>query len=239
VRQGSKRGFTLLEVLVSLTIFSLVIVVLYAGYRLGLRSWESGERTHTAISELRLAGSFVQRHASQAFPLAISRNNAWRLWFEGEEKRLVFVTGMPTYLGEGGMYEMTLSVDEQNGGAALMVARRLLHPDAKSGKPGVDDQPRPLVGDLVSAKFDYFGATSAESEASWNRRWEGRQRLPSLVRLRLTSKLVGEWPDIVVRLPTDAVRYQRTVAPGGPGEAIPEELPSSGEASILAPGLKR
>jgi general secretion pathway protein J len=239
MRHGAQRGFTLLEVMVSLTIFSLVIVVLYAGYRLGLRSWESGERTHAAISELRLAGSFIRRHAAQAFPLAISRNNAWRLWFEGEAQRLVFVTAMPTYLGEGGMYEMTLSVDEQDDGAALMVARRLLHPDAESGQPGVDDQPRPLVAGLVSAKFDFFGATSPESEASWNRRWEGRQRLPSLVRVRLISKVAGEWPDIVVRLPTDAVRYQRTVAPGGPGQAIPEELPSSGETSILAPGLKR
>ncbi len=239
MRQRAERGFTLLEVLVSITIFSLVIVVLYAGYRLGLRSWESGEQTHAAISELRLAGSFIRRHAAQAFPLAISRNNAWRLWFEGDTKRVVFVTAMPAYLGEGGMYEMTLSVEEHDDASVLMVSRRLLHPDAESGQPGVDDQPRPLIGDLVSARFDFFGAASPDSEPSWQRRWEAKQRLPNLVRLRLSSKLAGEWPDIIVRLPTDAVRYQRTAAPGGPGEAIPEAYPTGRDGSILAPGLTR
>ena len=52
-------GFTLLEVLVATTIFSLVVAVLYAGYRLGIRSWESGERTQAAVAELRLASAVV------------------------------------------------------------------------------------------------------------------------------------------------------------------------------------
>ena len=233
------RGFTLLELMVGITIFSLVIVVLYAGYRLGIRSWESGERTHAAVSELRLAGSFVRRHAAQAFPLAISRNNAWRLWFEGEADRLTFVTAMPSYLGEGGMYEMTLAVDRHSDGTAMMVSRRLLHPDAVSGKPGVDDQPRLLAADLESARFDYFGATRADGEASWHTRWEGKQRLPQLIRLRLSSRLAGDWPEIVVRLPTNAIRYQRTVASGGPGQATGPGFPSSAESSILAPGLSQ
>ena len=94
-------GFTLLEVLVATTIFSLVVAVLYAGYRLGIRSWESGERTQAAVAELRLASAFVRRHAAEAFPLAISESRAWRLWFEGEPGRLVFITSMPPHLGQG------------------------------------------------------------------------------------------------------------------------------------------
>jgi general secretion pathway protein J len=238
MRYLASKGFTLLEMLVAITIFSLVIVVLYAGYRLGIRSWDSGERTHATVSELRLAGSFIRRHAAQAFPLAISEGSAWRLWFEGQPGRLVFVTAMPAYLGQGGMYEMSLRVEEQEDGAALMVSRRLLHPDAESGKPGVDDQARPLVEDLESATFDFFGAIGDDGEESWHKSWEGRQRLPRLVRLRLNSKRAGEWPEMVVRLPSDAIRYQRTVAPGGPGQQIPQGLrnPARG-SSILAPGL--
>lgn len=229
------RGFTLLEVLVAMTIFSLVIAVLYAGYRLAVRSWESGERTQAAVSELRLAGSFIRRHASEAFPLAISESRAWRLWFQGEPERLVFITAMPAYLGQGGMYEMTLQVDEAGEGAALTVARRLLHPDAESGRPGVDDHARPLVEDLESATFDYFGISAEGGVASWHRSWVDQQHLPQMVRLRLVSSRAGAWPDMVIRLHSDAVRYQRTVAPGGPGQQQATPLPESG--SILAPGL--
>ncbi len=237
MRHRATNGFTLLEVLVSITIFSLMIVVLYAGYRLGIRSWESGERTHAAVSELRLAGSFIRKHTTQAFPLAISKSNAWRLWFDGEARGLVFVTTMPTYLGQGGMYEMTLKVDQQDDGASLVVSRRLLHPDAEPGRPGVSDLARPLLENLESAQFAYFGATGEDGEESWHTSWQGRQRLPRLVRLRINSKLAGDWPEMVFRLPTDAVRYQRTVAAGGPGQQMPQGDLMPAQGSILAPGL--
>jgi general secretion pathway protein J len=231
------RGFTLLEALVGITIFSLVIVILYTGYRLGMRSWESGERTHAAVSELRLAGSFIRRHAAQAFPLAISEKNAWRMWFHGEPHRLVFVTAMPAYLGQGGMYEMTLELDEREDGAALMVSRRLLHPDSEPGRPGVEDQPRPLVEDLNGARFAFYGAQAKDLPRAWHDRWDARQRLPDLVRLRLDSKTAGEWPELVIRLPADAVRYQRSVAPGSPGQQTLQGRLLPADSSILAPGL--
>ncbi len=237
MRQRAGKGFTLLEVLVAITIFSLVITVLYAGYRVAIRSWESGERRHAAVSELRLAGTFIRRHTTQAFPLAVSESRAWRLWFEGDARGLVFVTAMPTYLGQGGMYEMTLKVDEQNDGATLMVSRRLLHPDADPGKPGVTDLARPLLEKLESAQFAYFGTTGEDGEESWHASWQGRQRLPRLVRLRIHSKRVGNWPEMIFRLPTDAVRYQRSAAPGGPGQQNPQADPRLESGWILAPGL--
>ncbi len=231
------RGFTLLEALVGITIFSLVIVVLYSGYRLGIRSWESGERTHASVSELRLAGSFIRRHAAQAFPLAISEGNAWRVWFHGAPERLVFVTAMPAYLGQGGMYEMTLELDERKDSTALMVSRRLLHPDSEPGRPGVEDQARPLIEDLISARFAFYGAPSQDAAKGWQDSWDVDQRLPSLVRLRLQSKTAGDWPELVIRLPTDAVRYQRSVAPGSPGQQpLQGRLPSA-DARVLARGL--
>lgn len=237
MKQHAARGFTLLEVLVALTLFSLVLVILYAGYRLSVRSWESGERSQAAVADLRLAGSFIRRYVSQALPLAVSDSNAWRLWFAGQPGRLVFVTAMPAHLGQGGMYEMTVHAEEQDDGIALMVSRRLLHPDAEPGKPGVDDHDRPLVESLASAQFDYFGATEEQGAESWHSRWDSNQRLPRLVRLRLTSTLAGEWPDIVIRLPADLVRYQRTVADRGPGQQIPRGGGLGVQGPILAPGL--
>ena len=231
------RGFTLLEALVGITIFSLVIVILYTGYRLGMRSWESGERTHASVSELRLAGSFIRRHAAQALPLAISEKSAWRMWFHGDPERLVFVTAMPAHLGQGGMYEMILELAEREDGSALMVSRRLLHPDSEPGRPGVEDQPRPLVENLNGARFAFYGAPAKDVAQAWYDRWDAKQRLPSLVRLRLDSKTAGEWPELVIRLRADAVRYQRSVAPGSPGQGALQGSSLPANTSILAPGL--
>lgn len=233
------RGFTLLEVIVAVTIFSLVILLLFAGYRLGIRGWESGQRMHDAISELRLAGDFMHKYASQAFPLAVSQNNSWRLWFEGESQRLEFITAMPQHLGEGGVYAMALTVEETEEGSSLMVARRLLHPEVAAGRPGVDDPPRVLLKDLESARFEYYGARGEREEASWHRRWVNEQRLPFLVRLRLESKRVGEWPALVVRLPTNAVRYQRSGSSRDPDRSGLDGAPRAGRDSLRAPGSKQ
>jgi hypothetical protein len=93
------------------------------------------------------------------------------------------------------------------------------------------------VADLESATFSFFGVLGQDSEESWQTSLQGRQRLPRLVRLRLTSKRVGEWPEMIMRVPSDAIRYQRTVAPGGPGQQIPQGIPLPGQESVLAPGL--
>ena len=236
----SVRGFTLLEALAGITIFSLVIVALYAGYRVGVRSWEAGERSHTAISGMRLAGSFVRRHLSQAFPLAVSDRKSWRLWFQGAPDRVVFVTGMPAYLGQGGMYEMTLGIQEQGDGVSLMVSRRLLHPDAEPGRPGVEDKPRPLVDELESARFAYYGAPEKNAEEVWQANWDqSQQQLPRLVRLSMSSKNAGQWPDLIIRIPTNAVRYQRSVAQTEVGAQTSQGALPPDQAPILAPGLTR
>ena len=40
----SQSGFTLLELVVAITLMGLVLVMLYSGLRLGLTSWDNGEQ---------------------------------------------------------------------------------------------------------------------------------------------------------------------------------------------------
>jgi len=227
----ASRNVSPLEVLAGITIFCLVMAVLYSGYRLGVRSWERGERAQAAVAKLRLGGSLVRSHIAQAVSLIGGRGDARQVWFEGEAKRLVFVTAMGAQFGSGGLYEMTLAIDERKEGAALVLSRRLLRSGVGFGTPGFDDQSRDLIEPLESAEFSFFGAAEAGGEASWRTRWASRQRLPRLVRLRMVSKLVGVWPDIVIRLPAEDDRYRnaaalRARAPlNSPDASIPWQTP--------------
>jgi hypothetical protein len=101
----------------------------------------------------------------------------------------------------------------------------------------VEDQARPLAEGLESARFAFYGAPAKDAEEAWHARWDAGQRLPRLVRLRLESEVAGEWPELVIRLPADGVRYQRSVAPGSPGEQTLQGGPPPAGAPILAPGL--
>lgn len=225
-RRYPQVGFTLIEALTAITIFSLVVVALYAGYRVAIRSWETGERTQASVAELRLAGDFMRRQLGQAFPLAVADRSAWRLWFRGEPDGVLFATAMPAYLGDGGIYQMTLSRVQEDGKSRLMVARRLLHPDADpEDAPAIGDDdhdaPRVLADGLDDVSFAYYGAVSQDDEPAWHDAWESEQGLPRLVRVRMRSREVGEWPELVVRLRANGIRFQRSAAPGAPGEQSP------------------
>lgn len=226
----SQRGFTLLEALAGLAVFSLVVVVLFSGYRLAARSWESAERAHEASAEFRIASEFMRRHLGKAFPLAISERGSWRLWFQGSREHVIFVTEMPAYLGHGGMYQMTLAVDDDEDALhRVSVSRRLLHPEAEPGRAGTDDGPKVLIDGLSEAGFAFYGSPRRGAEPGWYARWERAERLPSLVRLRLADAETGAWPELVMRLHADGLRYQRSVAPAAPGQGDDGALPPTPE----------
>ena len=44
------RGFTLLEVVVTLTIFGLIVLIVFGAFRLGLHAWDRGEQTREEYS---------------------------------------------------------------------------------------------------------------------------------------------------------------------------------------------
>ena len=61
-----QQGFTLLELVVAITLMGLVLVVLYSGLRLGLNGWDSGERRAEASNRLRSVQEFLRRQLAQS-----------------------------------------------------------------------------------------------------------------------------------------------------------------------------
>ncbi|MBL8254338.1 MAG: type II secretion system protein, partial [Candidatus Competibacter sp.] len=55
-----QSGFTLLELVVAITLVGLILVVLYSGLRLGLNGSDSGEQRAEATNRLRLAYEFLR-----------------------------------------------------------------------------------------------------------------------------------------------------------------------------------
>lgn len=206
-----QAGFTLLELLVGLTVFSLLVVTLYSGFRFGTRSWEAGSDSTEVSNEQRLASAFMRRELGKAYGLAVRDGARWRLRFEGSRERLVFISDGSRYVGQGGLYEMTLAVE---GGRErhLSVARRPLDPAVAAASNERNLLPRPLVEEVESAEFAYFGSPAKRMETTWYDSWDGADRLPSLVRVRVSTPTAGDWPDIVIHLKADAIHYDRAVS---------------------------
>ena len=42
--RNANKGFTLLELLISLTILGVIVVIIFGAFRIGIRAWEKGEK---------------------------------------------------------------------------------------------------------------------------------------------------------------------------------------------------
>ena len=218
---GCRRsgGFTLLEMLVGLVLFSLLAYTAYAGLRVGSRSWESGNERTEELSDLRVALGFVDQYLGRAVPLAVRADGRWHVEFEGDEDSVEFMTEMAAHLGVGGVYHMRLEVQDAKDGKRLVMRRRLLGAqerdlDAQEARElSAFYTERVLAQKLESVSFEYFGlksdTTRARDEPEWLERWEERRALPSAVRVRIEDE-GGEWPELVSRLQLTEVQFIRT-----------------------------
>ena len=196
-RWGSHRrqtGFTLLELVVAITLMGLVLVVLYSGLRLGLNSWDSGEARAEATNRLRLVEEFLRRQLAQSMTVYRTNEQQERsVVFAGQANRIEFVAPMLAQLGQGGLYRVRIEASD----GRLMIRWRPYLPS----DPGAGEERESVLLEGVSAlEWAYFGPERDDDpQPQWRSAWTSPARRPLLVRLNLT--LQGEsWPDLVVAL---------------------------------------
>lgn len=189
-----QQGFTLLELVVAITLMGLVLVVLYSGLRLGLNGWDSGERRAEATNRLRSVQEFLRRQLAQSMTVYGTDNDRRERFvvFAGRSEDQ-FVAPMPARLGQGGLYRMRIGMAD---GQLQLRWRPYLPGDPSTGEERVN-----VLLEVSAMEWAYFGPERDNDQESpqWHADWTSTERRPLLVRLNLTLR--GEvWPDLVVAL---------------------------------------
>ena len=194
-------GFTLLELLVAITLLGLIVTLLFGGLRFGTRAWEAADERIDQSSELQVVQSFMRRRLGQAYPLDVSQPAAERrIAFAGTPEGVTFATMLPAHLGLGGFYWLSFYSDEGSDGKRLVASWRLFQPGtdevADAGAAGITV----LAERISGVEFSYFGPSDPGRPAEWQDRWEGVGSLPALVRIGVSFAESDRrsWPDLVV-----------------------------------------
>lgn len=190
-----QAGFTLLELVVAITLMGLVLVVLYSGLRLGLNSWDGGERRAEVTNQQRLVQEFLRRQLAQSMTVYRTGDRQEKtVVFAGRANDIEFVAPMPAQLGPGGLYRLRIAV--ANG--QLRIHFRPYLPNS----PNAGEERESVLLEQVSAmEWAYFGLERDNDTDSprWRSDWSSIERRPALVRLNLTVR-GAPWPDLVVAL---------------------------------------
>ena len=191
-----QQGFSLLELVVAITLMGLVLVVLYSGLRLGLSGWDGGGRRAEASNRLRSAQEFLRRQLAQSMTVYETNDDRRERFvvFAGRSEGIEFVAPMPARLGQGGLYRMWIEMAD---GQLRLRQRPYLPGDPAAGEERVNV----LLEGVSAMEWAYFGPERDNDQESprWHADWTSTERRPLLVRLNLTLR--GEsWPDLVVAL---------------------------------------
>jgi general secretion pathway protein J len=201
-RARNAGGFTLLEVVVALSLLAGMMLLLFIGLRMGVRSWDAGTARGEKSDQMLLAYSFMRKELTAAFPWRLKDPLAVKLAFKGERESLRFVSMRPAEIGGGGLAFVAFDYDgarAQETGGRLVMRRTLAAADAKDFDALEAIEKFTLIEGVTQAQFEFFGAENDTNVPMWSDHWDFPQRLPSHV--RLTMKIGEEkLPEIVIAL---------------------------------------
>ena len=136
IRESSaRRGFTLLELVIALTILAMIAGSVAAGIRLAAGSIERGEAVTRDAARLRAAVGIFEHALMSADPLPIPVGDNTTAYFAGEEKSVRFLTaGAPSAFQGGGL--RLISFFERSGGEGNGIAVATASPFRAEGAEG-------------------------------------------------------------------------------------------------------
>jgi prepilin-type N-terminal cleavage/methylation domain-containing protein len=175
-----EKGFTLLELMISLTLFLLVIVIIGSALRLGFRSVGAGESRVDTLERFRSSWGIVTSQLQSSAPLTYDdADGAKKFYLKGDKTHLQFVSNHSLWGGERGC--VVVSYRLESGGKDHLILYA-------SERPIDTEEVREakLFDDLKTLSFSYFSRETAEEDGKWMDEWPDNNKYPERIRINLS-----------------------------------------------------
>lgn len=208
-----QSGFTLIEIMVGLSILVVAMGLLFGGLRLGNRAWDKAEKNtaeqNAYMTTYRLANNWLGR----LYPAITMGRLEPEYAFYGDDRQVRFTAFMPPYPTLGGLYIVELSIenirDEQDQDIQALVLRRRAF-DAEADfelafSEDFDPEEQHILLEIAEGQmaFEYFTRAEVDYDDYWTSDVDLEEGFPNLIRLKFSSAGDGfdnrasQWPDMV------------------------------------------
>jgi general secretion pathway protein J len=190
----SDAGFTLLEVLVSMTLLAMLSVALLSAIHFGTEIWHASERAASDSNRIRSVQAELSQAIARAYPETVADASDGHVDFDGQADSLTFL--VPDENVPGALSRIAIAVDDDDKAANLTMSQVL----ELAASPDDDDTRRVLLRGVKSIDIAYFGKRGDKAVAEWDDSWRNRNTLPQLIRIRIAfaDAHARPWPDLIV-----------------------------------------
>jgi general secretion pathway protein J len=174
-------GFTLLEVILALVIFSLLTVMVYSAFFIGHRAVIKGERDADLNQRMRVADDVLSRQVRSTVVYFARHEDEVFPYFVGRPDGLSFVSAAPQSRGGTGLALVTYRVTP---GQLVLEERVGFTPHDVYRAPADAHIDRAvLLSGFSSIRFEYLAHD--DTEGNWEKTWDARDEdaLPVAVRI--------------------------------------------------------
>jgi general secretion pathway protein J len=195
-RRRARAGFTVVEMLVALTLFSMLCTLLFGNIRFGLMAWQHGQVRAEGTDHTLVVQDLLRRIIGELYPLFVTDDPTHpHVEFVGTENSVAFIGPAPIVAGQGTRYRYRLWTD-QHGPAGDLVMTSLPELAANPSSSVLN----PLMTDVERVEISYFGRMTSDLEARWHGDWPPQGALPQLVRVqvRFHAGDARSWPELIV-----------------------------------------
>ena len=224
-----RLGFTLIEVLIAMTLLGIMVVLLFSAMKISAASWQKGEDKISQVNDVGVVYQFFQHHLSTALPLwdDFSDKNTRLFSFQGNAQEIQFVSSFPAAAKKSGLQLFSVKLMKDDEGQYIQVSIKPFFPSAEGEEWRKEEVT--LLSHVKSLSFNYFSTDDTQSEGFWQDSWQ-QEAQPRLVKIKIERDDGNYWPEMVVDLKFPGL------APDADGQILSDEEQARSEAAALESG---
>jgi general secretion pathway protein J len=200
----SPTGFTLLEILIGMSLLSVMMLLLFGSLRVCVQNWDAGEDKIAQVSQAAIIQNFFVNHLQNLLPLQDNFSEKKQFSFQGDASTLQFVSSMPASAGRLGLQLFTIALENtKHKTGTITVSMRPFFPVTEGNDWKIEQVV--ILKAVKSLTFEYFAADELKPTEPplWQSTWLEKQQTPLLVKIVIEFTNGTAWPELVVALKVD------------------------------------
>jgi prepilin-type N-terminal cleavage/methylation domain-containing protein len=179
---NSSRGFTLLELLISITMLALITGIMGWTLNMAHRTLDKGERKIHYLEREKISYSLVESQILSLFPYQYDDEGEKKLFFFGGKDKLMFASNYSLWRGTRGNTFVTYDIQtNEKGKQFLQITEQIIGLETKDETI--------LFDDCTSINFEYF-LKNAFEEGKWVDQWPADEKgLPDKIKINIAYNI--------------------------------------------------